>query len=139
MLDQRGIASADNRRPFIFKTADLTFGDITARKKIYKVYVTYKSVDSSDTPTSANSNVLVKYATNGSQSYTAFDDSSTNYAAATGLTGSTTWATAILTPSSSINNIYSLQLEFSAPVLTPAAVGFQINDISIVYRTKRIK
>ena len=135
ILDQRAINSLDNRRPFIFKTADLTFGDITARKKIYKVYVTYKSVDSSGS--SANSSVLVKHATNGGTTYTAFDDSSTNYAAATGLTGSTTWATAILKPTSAINNIYSLQLEFSAAL--GAAVGFQINDISIVYRDKPVK
>ena len=107
MCNQQGITGSNvNQKLFYFTTADFTFGDITRRKKIYKVYITYKSVNSSGSST--NSMILVQHATNGGTSFTAFDDSSTNYAAATGLTGSTTWATAILTPSSSINNVYSM-------------------------------
>ena len=87
---------------------------------------------------SANSMMLVKHAINGSQSYTAFDDSSSNYAAATGLTGSDVWQVAELVPSSSINNIYSLQLRFEGNALT-SPPNFQINDISIIYRTKPVK
>jgi len=118
-------------------TKDFTFGDITRRKKIYKVYITYKSVDSSGD--AANSLVLVKHATNGGTTYTAFDDSSTNYAASTGLASSAVWATAILVPTSSINNVYSMQLQFENIGVPGAAVGFQINDISIVYRDKPVK
>ena len=83
---------------------------------------------------------MVSYATNGGTTYTVFSDSSTNYAASTGLTSSSDWATAILTPSSSINNIYTLQLKFYNDLtIYPVAPGFQINDISIVYRDKPIK
>ena len=90
---------------------------------------------------STDSKILVKYATNGSGSFTGtFDDTSTNYAASTGLTGSTTWTTAILKPSSPINNVFSLQLQFlfdgSSSLPAPE---FEINDISIIYRPKRIK
>ena len=118
-----------------FKSKDFDFGNPGVRKKIYKVYVTYKSVDPGGS--AADSKILVKHSTNGGTSYTAFSDNSTNYAASTGLTGSTSWATAILKPTSSINNIYSFQLEFSAGADVPS--GFEINDISIVYRIKPIK
>ena len=118
-----------------FKSKDFDFGNPGVRKKIYKVYVTYKSVDPGGS--AADSKILVKHSTNGGTSYTAFSDNSTNYAASTGLTGSTSWATAILKPTSSINNIYSFQLEFSAAADVPS--GFEINDISIVYRIKPIK
>lgn len=40
--------SSPNGKGFIFKTKDFTFGNIADRKKIYKVYVTYKTTDSSD-------------------------------------------------------------------------------------------
>ena len=85
----------------------------------------------------ADSKVLCKYAINGSSTFTAFSDTSTNYAAATGLTGSNGWTTAILKPSSSINNVYSFALQFGTAPYVPS--GFEINDISIVYRAKRIK
>ena len=136
ILTQRAASSVTNRRASYFTTSDFTFGDISVRKKIYKVYITYKSMDSSGS--SANSMILVKHAINGSQSYTAFDDSSSNYAAATGLTGSTAWQVAELVPSSSINNIYSFQLRFEGNALT-SPPNFQINDISIIYRTKPVK
>tara|TARA_R110002020_G_scaffold53549_2_gene149731 strand:- start:2046 stop:2312 length:267 start_codon:yes stop_codon:yes gene_type:complete len=87
-----------------------------------------------------NSNVLVKYAVNGTNTFSTFSDSSTNYAASTGLAGATEWTTAILLPSSSINNIYSLKLRvFDENLTDSSAVRFQINDISIVYREKRVK
>ena len=133
-----GITSADrNRKVLYFTTKDYTFGNITSRDKVYKIYITYKSEDSDG---GTDSKILVKYATNGSGSFAGtFSDSSTNYAAATGLTSSTSWTTAILKPSSSINNIYSIQLQFSFTGTTLPAPLFQINDLSIVYRPKRIK
>ena len=67
-----------------FRTKDFDFGEPSVRKKIYKVYVTYQCTDPAGS--AANSKVLCKYATNGSSTFTAFSDNSTNYAAATGLT-----------------------------------------------------
>ena len=118
-----------------FRTRDYDFGEPSVRKKIYKVYVTYQCTDPAGS--AANSKVLCKFATNGSNTFTAFSDNSTNYAAATGLTGSDGWATAILVPSSSINNVYSFALQFGEGTAIPS--GFEINDISIVYRIKKPK
>ena len=127
-----------NNRLFLLTTKDFTFGDIATRKKIYKVYVSFKSIDKDDAAT--HSLIKVYYAINGSASFTQFDDSSTNYSTTNGLSdggSSTTWITAELIPSSSINNIYSFQLQFEGTSSTPSK--FAINDISIVYRSKGIK
>ena len=136
---RKGLTGSNvNNKVFYYDTADFTFGNIASRKKIYKVYITYKSTNSTDS--SMDSNVLVKYAVNGTSTFSTFSDSSTNYAASTGLVGATEWTTAILIPSSSINNIYSLKLRIYDENLTDSsAVKFQINDISIIYREKRVK
>ena len=137
MCAQRGISSADtNEKLMYFTTADFTFGNIAAKKKIYKVYVTYQC--------DADSDVLVKYRTNGSGNFTGtFSDSSTNYAASTGFENTNSnWETAELIPSSSINNIYSFQLQFTDfanHANGSSSINFKINDISIIYREKRVK
>ena len=131
--DDSPTAHSSNQDKFLLKTKDFDFGNPAVRKKIYKVYVTYKTGNDS-----TNSNILVKHATNGGTTFTAFNDSSTNYAAATGLAASAQWATAILTPTSSINNVYSFQLEFSGTDVD-IPKDFEINDISIVYREKPVK
>lgn len=141
LCERLGVTGTNvNKKNLFFTTKDYDFGNIASRKKIYKVYVTYKSENSSGSST--NSNILVKYATNGSGSFDSntFLDSSENYAASTGLTGSTSWQTAILKPTSSINNIYSFQLQFQYQAdSTLTCPKFQINDISIIYRPKRVK
>jgi hypothetical protein len=138
MCASRGISSADtNERLMYFTTPDYTFGNISVRKKIYKIYITYKSDE--------NTNILINYRTNGSGAFSnTFSDSSTNYAAATGLIGTTGWETAELKPTNSINNIYSFQMQFTDGVSVLSgnqgkAKTFKINDISIVYRAKRVK
>ena len=123
----------NNLKQFRITTKDFTFEEPAVRKKIYKVYVTYKSVDKvgTDDEASANSNVLLYYATNGqgasdgTTNWTEFPDSteaggattyyktSGSYAAGSaGFQGVDTWKTVELKPSSSINNIYSFQLKF---------------------------
>ena len=139
---QKGLTGNNKNPKLIYiTTSDFTFNNIASRKKIYKVYITYKSTNSSGS--SADSEILVKYATNGTGTFNGtFEDSSDNYSASTGLAGSADWATAILKPSSSINNIYSFQLQFTKLNQLSTdfpATGFQINDISIVYREKRVK
>lgn len=139
---QKGLTGdSKNPRLIYITTADFAFNNIAARKKVYKIYITYKSTNSSNS--SVDSEILIKYAVNGTGTFSGtFKDSSTNYASTTGLTGSTSWTTAILKPSASINNIYSIQLQFTKlnPIITDfAATGFQINDISIIYREKPVK
>ena len=127
-----------------FTTKDFTFGDIAARKKIYKIYITYK--------TDSNSIVTIKLGTNGANAFpsgatgisaskSVFAGTSTAcYHAVNGLldTGDV-WKTAELkfTTPSDYNNIYSFQISLSAAA--GYASDFEVNDISIVYRVKRIK
>ena len=120
---------------FNFITKDYTFSGPAIRKKIYKVYVTFKTA-------TAGTNVKVYHSTNGiNGTFTEFSTStSTNYGA-NGLTDSGAtdkWITAELKPSSSINNVYSFMLRFFCSSATLSST-FQINDFSIVYREKRPK
>ena len=98
------------------KTKDFDFGSPAIRKKIHKVYVTYKCT--------GHSGLKMKYATNGSGSFSDFSSSlSTNYnidsfsgaGTQTGFKDSSgDWAVAELKPSSSINNVYSIQLSIDS-------------------------
>ena len=133
---------AAGEKYFSFVTKDFTFGNIMARKKIYKVYITYKTTDG------ANSKVKVHASVNGAAPSTAFSDDTSKFAgtstacyAETGnglLDTGGDWKTAELkfsTPSN-FNNIYSFQLQFVGLLID---VGFEINDVSVIYKTKRLK
>ena len=128
-----------------FSTKDITFGNINVRKKLYRVYVTYKvKTDGTD------SGIAVLGAVNGSATFNvtfsqtskfAFGESnSSGTACYTGGNLDETdgkWKTAELkfdTPSE-VNNITSFQLQFVGIV----PFDFEINDISISYRTKNVK
>tara|TARA_Y100001938_G_scaffold145994_2_gene223880 strand:- start:14067 stop:17246 length:3180 start_codon:yes stop_codon:yes gene_type:complete len=127
-------------------TKDFDFGYPGVRKKIYKIYVTYRGQGTA---------IDVLYGTNGKPPSTLLGD---NHFLGTNSDGSSTnanpsggadhpllhvdgegdgagWVTAELKPVLSINNIYSFQLLFSGTT----SADFEINDISIVYRLKSIK
>ena len=118
-------------KTFYFTTKDFTFGDISVKKNLYKVYLTYRvATDGTD------SGVAVKGAVNGTNTFdvTFSASTSTKYGSSTLDETDGKWATAILkfsTPSN-VKKIYSFQLEFQSAVV---AADFEINDISIVYRT----
>ena len=165
--DLSTLDNINHLKQFRIVTKDFTFEEPSVRKKIYKVYVTYKSVDNvgQTTEAAANSNVLLYYATNGqgevngTTNWTEFPESkeasastvlyktSSEDAGSAGFQGTSTWKTVELKPSSSINNIYSFQLKFELDKQSSykdsnnskVANGFMINDISIVYRKKSIK
>ena len=131
---------------FTLITKDYDFGNPSVRKKIYKVYVTFKSVDDSNgsgSKTAAHSNIKAYFATNGDLSgdnWTEFSTNSKNYDTTNGLSdgaSSVEWIQAELKPPSSINNINSIALKFAGSGNIPN--GFEINDFSIVYRIKRVK
>ena len=100
----------------LYKSKDIDFGSPAVNKKIYKVYVTYKST--------GHSGVKMKFATDGSNSFTDFSSSkSTNYnvdsftipGTSTGFKNSDgVWKVAELKPTSSINNVKSIQLSFDS-------------------------
>ena len=121
-----------------FVTKDFTFGNIAVRKKLYKVYITYK--------TNSDSNVAVTAAVDGNSSYNvAFSTNSKFKGTTTACYGSSTldstgneWKTAELKfdNPSLVNNVYSFKLLFSSGLV---ASDFEINDISISFKTKRVK
>ena len=84
----------------------------------------------------------VTYGTDQSDCINTFDSTkSTNYSLNNGIgtlnTSSGNVAIAELKPSSSINNIYSFQIQLSS--IEPVPEDFEINDITVVYRPKRVK
>jgi hypothetical protein len=135
--------SYDNggQKLFYFSTKDFTFGNVSARKKLYKVYITYKV-------NGADSAVAVKGAVNSSGDFTAiaFSDTKSKFqGTSTVCYGSSTlddtggvWKTAEMKFSnqSLVNNIYSFQLQLSSLTIPS---DFEINDLSIIYRTKSLK
>ena len=84
----------------------------SVRKKVYKIYVTFKCGQ-------YMSGVKVNYATNGSNSFTGTFQDTTYYSNAKGFdaynagTSSSQWITVGLKPSASINNVFSIALQFS--------------------------
>ena len=124
-----------------FQTKDIDFGHPSVRKKIYKVYLTYRG---------NATHVQVHYGVDG------ITPASTFYTITSGTDGSTTgasaaakcipydagtndWLKAELKPSSSINNINSFRLKISGDASNAIAADFEINDISIVYRLKGVR
>ena len=97
---------------FLLQTKDIDFGNIARRKKIYSIYVSFKAQ-------AFMSGVIVKYATNGSNTFNGTFKDTTYYSNTKGFdaynagTSSNEWITVQLKPENSINNIYSIQLQFS--------------------------
>lgn len=93
-------------------TTTSTYSGPSRRKKIYKIYVTFKCQ-------SYVSGIKVNYATNGSNNFTGTFQDTTYYTNAKGFdaynagTSSSQWITVGLKPTASINNVYSIALQFS--------------------------
>ena len=131
--------ASDSTSNISFKTKDLDFGQPAQRKKIYKVYVSYKGDGRA---------VTINYTTDGDndtydgQFFRCNADGSTTGATVSdiplyqGSVGTDDWINAELKPTASINNIYSFQLKFDGDTTD---ANFEINDLSIIYRLKNIK
>ena len=111
-------------------TKDIDLGQPGQRKKLHRVYVTYKS--------GSTTNVQVDYDVNGGTTFPYDFADGTNFAS-TELASASGWQVAELKPdtSSEANNIKSFRLRFATDGIVP--LGFEINDISAVYRLKHIK
>ena len=132
-----------------FKTKDIDFGQPSVRKKVYKVYISFKGG-----ATTTNNSVTIQYSLNGdtdtlnnfyrtssvdSKGLAASDktnsDSTPLSGTNSGNVGIDDWVLAELRPATSVKNCYSFQIHISGTI----AADFEINDISIVYRVKNIK
>ena len=118
---------------FLIHTKDIDFDQPGVNKKIYKVYITYKS--------GGDSLVSVKYGVEGiTTPASTFDESaSTNYSSSTLDDTGSEWAVAKLIPTSSINNIKSFKLSIESAMSADVPGSFAINDITIIYRLKSPK
>ena len=124
---------------FKLQTKDIDFGNPSRRKKIYKVYITFKSYG-------YMSGVVLKYATNGSNTFNGKFEDTTYYSNTKGFdswngsvintdTGAFTtdnstqdWITVALKPTTdlSVKNIYSLQLKFEFADAAKSHVGYSV-------------
>tara|TARA_R100001463_G_scaffold27562_1_gene63808 strand:- start:2841 stop:5549 length:2709 start_codon:yes stop_codon:yes gene_type:complete len=122
--------SAQSSTGFEYITSDIDFGQPAVRKKVYKVYVTYKS--------GATTNVQVDYDVNGGTTFP-YDFTNGDNFTSNELANASGWQVAELKPDNSTesNNIKSFQLRFATDGTVPS--GFEINDITIVYRLKNVK
>jgi len=117
--------AADSSTAMVMSTKDIDFGNPGQKKTVYKVIVTYTTAASG----SVTSNVQLDYGVNGDTTF-AYDFTVPELPAANG------WQTAELVPDvqSEASNIKSFRLRFATDGTVPA--GFEINDVSIVYRLK---
>ena len=109
----------------------MTFGQPGQRKKLHKVYITYKGDASS---------VVAKYAIDGetdSNDFLQFNSRNTPLEDKSSAENLESWHLAELKPttSSEANNLYSAKIHLSGT----AGSGFEINDINVVFRMKNIK
>ena len=94
----------DGSATSLWESKDMDFGSPAVRKKIYKIYVTYKST--------GHAGVKMQYATDGGTSFSDFSSiKSSNYSIGVFEDSSGAWQVAELRPDSSINNIKSIQLK----------------------------
>ena len=133
--------AADADKNVILTTKDIDFGQPGVRKKIYKVYLTFKG---------NGTHAQVHYGVDGLAPASTFypitgatDGSSTGTGATAKCiaynTGTTDWLKAELKPGAAINNVSSFRLKISGDGTNAIASDFEINDISIVYRLKSVK
>jgi len=106
-------------------TKDIDFGQPHQRKKIYKVYVSYKG---------DGSNAVIGFGVDGITPNVQFANNTFTNA------GTTDWAVKefLFTDSSVVNNIHSFRIAITDSG-SPLAADFEINDISIIFRVKSVK
>jgi hypothetical protein len=117
--------AADASTAMVMSTKDIDFGQPGQKKTVYKVIITYQS-------SNATTHVQVDYGVNGDTTF-AYDFTVPELPAADG------WQQAELVPDvlSEASNIKSFRLRFATDGTVPT--GFEINDVSIVYRLKGMR
>jgi len=134
--------STDNASSFELVTKDYDFGAPGVRKRIHKVYITYKTGS-----ISGDVNIQAQYYVNGDTS------SAQNFAVVSNATldGSIAeidppdtanqYSVCVLKPSTSSikSNIYSMMLRLFVDSAQTKRYDFEINDITIIYRLKNPK
>tara|TARA_R100000152_G_C6781969_1_gene217820 strand:+ start:1333 stop:4731 length:3399 start_codon:yes stop_codon:yes gene_type:complete len=137
---------SDGTDTFSYKTRDIDFGEPGVQKKVYKVYISFKGAGSAigvtygwNGESPSDSNVFYQIGSDGKSLKTL--NSSDNKACLNVNAGTTDWLTAELRPStpSNLKGIYSFQIKISPISGSSGGNDFEINDITVVYRMRRIK
>ena len=147
-LEQFSSNSKDSRN-MLMHTKEYDFEEPNVRKKIYKLYLTYKSNDTSS-DSSSLSGVRVYYAINGSSTFHPMKTKSSSDSAGTAsnLPSSTDFTQIELLPNPSSsankpNKVYSIKFKICSEITSGGTVsnvdGFELNDMSVIYRLKSIK
>ena len=133
---ETALASADLE----IMTRDIDFNNPGVRKNIYKVYLTFKGnaahaqvhygVDGLAPALTFNS---ITSGTDGSSTDSGSSAKCIPYDA-----GTTDWLKAELKPSAAISDASSFRLKISGDGSNAVSADFEINDISVVYRIKKI-
>ena len=150
------VATKDGR-DFLYVSKNFDFGNPTTKKKIYGVYVTYKTASNSgeaipvfainsDAPTISRGDFWDATATrfDSTNSYFIGQGSSdlalnsdTKGFNNSSWTGRLIWRTAYLKPSTSLNAVYTFQFAITGNSTAGGVnADFQINDVTIIYREK---
>ena len=112
---------------FELETSHFDFGHPSIKKKVYKVHITHRNVR-------AANRVKLRYSTDSGNSYTDVPSGSLTYDAS----NPSNWITDSFSLSG-VNNIFTFGLQVTDDGTDPVDAAFEINDISIVYRLKRVR
>jgi hypothetical protein len=108
---------------FLYATKDIDFGQPHVKKKIHKLYVSYTSDSAGVVP--------VYYSVNGDTSLNTVAGAVSAMALS-----KPQWTVAEYKFNNDAKSCYSIRLQFGSG---SAGAGFEINDITIVYRLKNVK
>ena len=130
-----GSMIGDSRR-FEFQTKEIDFGNPHTQKKIHQIFITYR-IDTSVSGTGEAIDTEIEYSLDGGDYGTGIDTTtSDNFTSSFSDTGGA-WAIAALVPTTAIT-CYTFGLRINSGTQS-VPFNFEINDITFVYREKRIK
>ena len=112
-----------------FQTKDMAFNQPGQRKKLHKIYLTYRG---------DGSGVTCKFAVNGETNVSNYKQFNSDDTPLLDKSSTTDWTLAELKPTAASdgNNIYSTKFYMNG---TSVPADFEINDINIVFRMKNVK
>ena len=135
-------SSADNGASFELTTKDYDFGAPGVRKRIHKVYITYKTGHISN-PTNIQAQYYVNGDTSSAQNFSVVDNATLDGSIAEIDPPDTAnqYSVCVLKPATSSikSNIYSMRLKLFVDSGQAKRYDFEINDITIIYRLKNPK
>ena len=139
IIGKWSVSASSDINGFKVHTKELDFGTM-AKKKVTKVYLTYKGgveAAGGGDPPQQDTDVKPLFARDGGGFTGTFKDSSDT--AVNNLVYKSDWYTAELYPASDASDLRSFAFGLEEVSSNDTASNFEVNDITIVYRTKNVK